>query len=196
YAGYRIPRYNNNNTNRTLDASYNGTGGSPYYQWYAYGNYYNWPAAMASTSYLTSYSASESANTSLCPTGWRLPTGGNKTRITTDQNNEFWNLVVVNLNSNVLPANYDSSSTPYYNGSTEAGPVDMLVRAFPNNFLYSGYFGNSSASNRGSNGYYWSSSASSDYSAYYFNFASSYVTPGANNNHKYSARTVRCLLDS
>ncbi|MBQ5812026.1 hypothetical protein IIW29_00395, partial [Candidatus Saccharibacteria bacterium] len=196
YAGSRIPRYNNNNTNRTLGASYNGTGSSTYYQWYAYGNYYNWPAAMASTSYLIGYSASESANTSLCPTGWRLPTGGNKTRIEADHNNEFWNLVVVNLNNNTLPANYDSSTQPYYNGSTEAGPVDMLVRTFPNNFLYSGYFNDSSANSRWGGGYYWSSSAYSYFDAYDFHFNSSFVYPGASNGNKYAARAVRCLLDS
>ena len=196
YAGYRIPRYNNNNTNRTLRARYSGTGSSTYYQWYAYGNYYNWPAAMASTSYLTSYSASESANTSICPTGWRLPTGGDKTRITTDHNNEFWNLVVVNLNNNTLPANYDSSTQPYYDGSTEAGPVDMLVRAFPNNFVYSGYFVGSTAYSRGSRGNYLSSSASSNGGAYAFYFYSSYVYPGPYSSVKNGATTVRCLLDS
>ena len=195
YAGFRIPRYNNNNTNRTLGASYNGTGSSTYYQWYAYGNYYNWPAAMASTSYLTDYSASESANTSICPTGWRLPTGGDKTRIEADHNNEFWNLVV-NLNNNTLPANYDYLTQPYYSGSTEAGSVDMLVRAFPNNFVYSGYFVGSTAYSRGSRGNYLSSSASSNGGAYAFYFYSSYVYPGPYSSVKNGATTVRCLLDS
>ena len=192
----RFPRYNNNNTNRELDARYSSTGGGIYYQWYSYGNYYSWPAAMASTTHLDTYSASEAANTSLCPTGWRLPTGGSKTRITADQNNEFWNLVVVNLNNNVLPANYDSSYTPYYTGSTEAGPVDRLVRAFPNNFLYSGYFSDSSAYSRSSYGLYWSSSAFGGNDAYSFDFISSRVYPGTSYNSKYNARTVRCLLDN
>ncbi len=193
---YRFPRYNNNNTNRELGASYSGTGSGTYYQWYSYGNYYSWPAAMASTTYLNTYSASEAANTSLCPTGWRLPTGGDKTRITADQNNEFWNLVVVNLNNNTLPANYNSQSNPYYNGSTEARPVDKLIRTFPNNFLYSGYFSDSLALGRGSLGYYWSSSAYNSYGAYYFDFSSTNVSPGTDGLNKYYARSVRCLLDS
>ena len=193
---YRFPRYNNNNTNRELGASYNGTGSGTYYQWYSYGNYYSWPAAMASTTHFSTYSASEAANTSLCPTGWRLPTGGNKTRIEADHNNEFWNLVVVNLNNNTLPANYNSSTQPYYNGSTEAGPVDMLVRTFPNNFVYSGYFSDSSAYSRSSYGLYWSSSAFGGNDAYGFYFYSTRVYPGASSYGKNSARTVRCLLDS
>ncbi len=192
---YTMPRYNSNNTNRSLDASYNQTG-TTYRSWYSYGNYYTWAAAMANTNTLSSYSASESAGTSLCPTGWHIPTGGNKTRITSDNNNEFWNLIVVNLNNNILPTNYSSSSTPYYDGSTEAGPVSNLVRAFPNNFVYSGYFDTASAGDRGSYGRYWSSSASNSYTAYYLYFYSTRVTPGAYDTNKYYGRPVRCLLSS
>ncbi|MBQ3296849.1 hypothetical protein IJH01_01825, partial [Candidatus Saccharibacteria bacterium] len=130
------------------------------------------------------------------PTGWHIPTGGDKTRITTDNNNEFWNLIVVNLNNNTLPANYDSSSSPYYNGSTEAGPVDKLIRAFPNNFVYSGYFDTASAGNRGSSGDYWSSSASDSTNAYNLNFGSTNVYPGTSSNNTYYGRAVRCLLSS
>ncbi|MBQ3296914.1 hypothetical protein IJH01_02175, partial [Candidatus Saccharibacteria bacterium] len=130
------------------------------------------------------------------PTGWHIPTGGDKTRITTDNNNEFWNLIVVNLNNNTLPANYDSSSSPYYNGSTEAGPVDKLIRAFPNNFVYSGYFYTASANARGSGGSYWSSSANGSSSAYNLYFSSANVYPGANVSNKYNGRSVRCLLSS
>ncbi|MBQ3296637.1 hypothetical protein IJH01_00695, partial [Candidatus Saccharibacteria bacterium] len=140
--------------------------------------------------------ASESAGTSLCPTGWHIPTGGDKTRITSDNNNEFWNLIVVNLNNNTLPSNYDRSSSPYYDVSTEAGPVDKLIRAFPNNFVYSGYFLTASARNRGSSGYYWSSSANYSSSAYYLSFLSTNVYPGSNSNNKYYGRSVRCLLSS
>ncbi|MBQ3353099.1 InlB B-repeat-containing protein, partial [Candidatus Saccharibacteria bacterium] len=86
--GYRFPRYNNINTSSRASSPTTGTNVNIY----SYGNYYTWSAAMANTESLTSYSASEAANTSLCPTGWRLPTGGNKARIEADDNNEFWNL--------------------------------------------------------------------------------------------------------
>ena len=192
----RIPRYNNNNNNRMLTADY-GSSNDTYYQWYAYGNYYNWPAAMANTDHFDAYSASESANTSICPIGWRLPTGGDKTRIETDQNNELWNLVVVNLNNNTLPANYDSQSAPYYTGSAEGTSVSNLVRAFPNNFVRSGFFTTSGTNYRGTGGFYWSSSAqNSGVGVYSFYFQSTNIYPGTYIYPKFYARSIRCLLDS
>ena len=203
YAGNRIPRYNNNNTKLASGAtnsagvaltdSYNAN--NDHVRWYGYGNYYNWPAAIANTTYVDTNNQPVT-NTSICPTGWRLPQGGNKTRIESDNDNDFWNLVVDNLKNNVLPANYNSSTQPYYGGSTEATPVSNLVRAFPNNFLYSGYFSTSSAYSRGIDGRYWSSSAYSNTSVYYFYFASTSVIPGTSTNDKSGARTVRCILDS
>ena len=67
---------------------------------------------------------------------------------------------------------------------------------FPNNFVYSGYFVDSSAGTRGSYGYYWSSSAYRANRAYYFSFYSTYVYPGTYNDTKNLAGSVRCLLDS
>ena len=76
----RMPRYNNNNTDRSLTVSYSGSGGYSgyYYQWYGYGNYYTWAAAVADTTYYSSYSYQSVETTSLCPTGWHLPKGGKK----------------------------------------------------------------------------------------------------------------------
>ena len=54
YYKYRFPRYNNSNINRSLTASYNGGNDSIYYQWYGYGNYYTWAAAMANVFYYSS----------------------------------------------------------------------------------------------------------------------------------------------
>ena len=55
YAGYRMPRYNNNNTNATATTANpntttdNMTGADQ--NIYSYGNYYTWAAAMANTGY-------------------------------------------------------------------------------------------------------------------------------------------------
>ena len=57
------------------------------------GNYYTWPAAIADTTHYGTNNQSIE-NTSLCPTGWRLPKGGNKSN---EANNEFWNLIVTGL---------------------------------------------------------------------------------------------------
>ena len=78
YPQYRIPRYNGNNTNMavgatnsvgtTLEDTYNAL--TDHSRWYSYGNYYNWPAAIADTGY---YYINASASTSICPAGWYLP---------------------------------------------------------------------------------------------------------------------------
>ncbi|MDO5451828.1 MAG: FISUMP domain-containing protein [Candidatus Saccharibacteria bacterium] len=158
---------------------------------YSYGNYYNWYSATAGRG---TYSTGANVNAvgDLCPTGWRVPRGGDKAN---ESNNEFWPLVVTYLNNGVNPANYSSSSTPYYSGTAEAGPVDNAIRTWPNNFLHSGHVNGASFSNRGSDGYYWSSTASSTNNAYHLYFSSSSVTPGTRNNSiKYYGRIVRCLV--
>ncbi len=195
YPDYRMPRYNNNNTNRSLTASYNGTGNTTYYQWYGYGNYYTWHAIIADLTYNGTNNQS-TTGTSLCPTGWRLPQGGNKTRIESNDDNDFWNLTVDALNGGINPANYDSFSSPYYTGSTEAGPVSAKLRSYPNNFVYSGYFYAASAYDRSRSGSYWSSTAYGYNSSYYLYLYSSYVGPGTGGSNKYSGLFARCLVGS
>ena len=157
---------------------------------YSYGNYYNWYSATAGRG---AYSTGANVNTAgdLCPTGWRVPRGANKAN---ESNNEFWPLVVTALNNGVNPANYDSSNRPYYNGSTEAGPVDKAIRTWPNNFLHSGYVYGASLSYRGSTGEYWSSTADSNSYAYSLGFYSSSVAPGTGGVSKYYGYSVRCLV--
>ena len=118
--GYRFPRYNNNNTfNRATDAD--GSGNT-----YSYGNYYTWHAVIADT---TNYTDGTHNTTSICPTGWHVPSG--------NTNGEYYV-----LNNNV---NAGSAS------------VSTGLRSYPTNFLYSGHFHNSSADYRNSFGFYWSS---------------------------------------
>ena len=201
YAGYRMPRYNSDNHQTTSanrpqnptsnSASNNITKSSMY----SYGNYYTWAAAIADTTYYDTNNSSVT-NTSLCPKGWRLPQGGDKTRITSNDDNDFWNLTVDYLNGGTNPANYDSSTYPYYNGTAEATPVANKLRSFPNNFLYSGYFNGSSATSRGSYGYYWSSTAYINVSSYYLNLNSSNVYPGSRYFNKYSGQSIRCVASS
>ena len=196
YPAFRLPRYNNNNINRSLPASYNASGDTTYYHWYSYGNYYNWPAAMANTNYIVSYVDSEGAHTSLCPTGWHLPTGGNKRRIESDNKNESWNLVI-RLNNNVLPANYNSTDNPYYDGATEGGSVDRLIRTFPNNFVYSGDLRSPGLTGRrGKGGFYWTSSAFFDEHAYQFYYRSTVVDPAAGGHYMYYGKSTRCLVNT
>ncbi|MBR0431240.1 InlB B-repeat-containing protein, partial [Candidatus Saccharibacteria bacterium] len=196
--GYRFPRYRNDNTNTnsTINPNVNtnnmtGTGQNIY----SYGNYYTWSAAIADTSYYNTNNQSVTA-TSLCPSGWRLPKGGSKTRIVSDDDNEFWNLIVDGLNNGTLPANYDSSTTPYYTGSEEATPVSKLVRTYPNNFLYSGFAYGSSVASRGSGGFYWSSTAVTSNYSYRLFLSSTSVYPGTYNYDKYYGVSIRCLAST
>ena len=157
---------------------------------YSYGNYYNWYSATAGHGkYGSSYASGYVAPGDICPAGWHLPKGGNKSQEST---NEFWQLITTGLNNGVNPANYDSTTQPYYTG-TEATPVSNALRSYPNNFVYSGYVLGSSVNYRGSRGGYWSSSAYGSNGAYLLRFYSSLVYPGTDYSNKYSGWLVRCV---
>ena len=190
YPGYRMPRYNNTNTAaRASSPTTNSV------SMYSYGNYYTWHAAIADLTYNGTINQS-TTGTSLCPAGWHLPQGGDKTRIESNDDNDFWNLTVDALNGGVNPANYSSNTTPYYTGITEATPVANLLRSYPNNFLYSGSFRASSVNGVGSSGRYWSSTARSDFYGYYLSLSNSNVYPGSNGYSKYYGKSIRCLVGS
>ncbi|MBO7718308.1 hypothetical protein J6S37_02335 [Candidatus Saccharibacteria bacterium] len=184
YPVYRMPRYNNANTSARASSPTVNTGAM-----YSYGNYYTWHAAIADTTAYTSNNTSVT-NTSLCPAGWHLPKGGNKSN---EANNDFWSLIVTGINGGTNPANYESSTEPYYTGSPEGSDASKAIRAYPNNFLYSGIFYTSSAYYRGSYGFYWSSTAYNYGLSYYLLLRSSRVSPGTDyNNYKYIGGSIRC----
>ena len=182
--------FTGNTTNRASNPTTNS--GSMY----SYGNYYNWYSATAGRGTYNFSTNNNSVAGDLCPAGWRLPKGGDKTRIESNDDNEFWNLTVDALNGGVTPANYSSSTAPYYTGTTEAGPVDKKLRSYPNNYLYSGYVSGGSLVNRGSYGGFWSSTAYSTNSAYNLLLGRSDVGPGSVSNYKYIGSTVRCIAGS
>ncbi len=186
-AGYRFPRYNNQNTSDRASAPTTGA------NTYSYGNYYTWAAAIADT---THYSTNNQSVTgaSICPAGWHLPIGGDKNNAT---NSEFWTLGVATMGTE--PANTSSQTYPYYQSSetNSAGKTATLAfRSYPNNFLYSGYVNSGSVNGRGSSGYYWSSTAYSSSNAYGLYLYSTNVYPGTSNGNKYGGSTIRCLASS
>ena len=160
---------------------------------YSYGNYYNWYSATAGNGTYSFSTNNNSVGGDLCPAGWKLPKGGNKIRIESNGDNEFWNLTVVALNNNTLPANYSSSNYPYYTGDPEGKDASKLLRTYPNNLLYSGTVNGASIYGRGDGGLYWSSTASNSSGAYGLSLNSSGVYPGTGNFYKYYGRAVRCL---
>ncbi len=190
YPDYRMPRYNNINTStRASSPTSNGVA------MYSYGNYYTWHAAIADTTYNGSNNTS-SDTTSLCPTGWRLPRGGQNT-VTAGQNGDFY--VLTTTLTGMVPNNANSGYA-YYSGTVGGTDVGKLasdsLRNYPNNFLYSGYFNTSSAYGRGSNGYYWSSTAGSSYSSYYLFLLSSFVYPGTDYYSKHVGNSIRCTVSA
>jgi uncharacterized protein (TIGR02145 family) len=183
YAGTRMPRYNNYNTQSITT---NSTGAN---NTYGYGNYYTWPAAMANTTYYygpaitdSNGKTSDTVNTSICPTGWRLPYGRSTGNGILSKGFSYLSASMGGLNTGM-----DSSSTP----TGEA--MSNRLRQFPNNFVYSGYFSNSSASYRGIYGNYRSSTAEAVNTAYYLHLRDSNVSPGTGGNYKHYGQSVRCV---
>ena len=188
---YTLPQLNTNNTNiggknaSGTDLSISHNTDNDHVQWYSYGNYYSWHAAIADTKAHTKNNEHVS-NTSICPTNWHLPEGGNKANIA---NSEFWALGVSLTGDE--PA---SSEYPNYAGNPEGNNASMAFRAFPNNFIYSGFWRSSPPTySRGKGGHYWSSSAFYDIYAHSLIFNNSAVYPGTHADSKYYGFTVRCV---
>ncbi|MDO5451568.1 MAG: hypothetical protein Q4F56_00570, partial [Candidatus Saccharibacteria bacterium] len=208
YPGYRFPRYNHINTDSTSasptratsltkSTTYLTTAGANIY---GYGNYYTWPAAIADTSY---YNTNNQIieNTSLCPKGWRLPGGGNKTNIELNKNDFY---VLTLAITGAIPNNYDSSDFPDWSNSspedTEGTDALKAIRSYPNNFLFSGWFQDSSPTYRARSGIYWSSTVSRSNGssvAYRLNFQSNAdVVQPSTSGTKSRGGSVRCLADT
>ena len=141
---------------------------------YSYGNYYTWAAAMANTSDLTTTSASESANTSICPTGWKLPYGNNTGNGNTSGGFYYLNYKV-NNNSNVTNAT-----------------ASQKLRAYPNNFVFSGGIDDDFIF-RGDHGFYWSTSSNNNMNSYATNINFTGVVPGTQGTNKGVGGPIRCL---
>ncbi len=162
------------NTNQTCNTTDTGD------QTNHVGIIYNWYAAtaMSGTSSMVSPDATNTvdAQDSICPKGWRLPTGGTSNKTNTNGNKySFYNLL----------------TTKYSVASSEAGSVKM--RSNPLSFIFSGYYGSGSLYNEGSNGSYWSSSAyTSSTGAYSMTFSKTYVYLQNNGNKQYG-RSIRCV---
>ena len=141
---------------------------------YSYGNYYSWAAAMANTNYYSGINAtdadnktSETAMTSICPSGWMLPYG----RTSGNGNN---------------PGGFS-----YY--VNHVSSVSNDIRSYPNNYLLTGYL-TSSFLGRGSYGYYWSSSSQSGSNSYNMYLTTGNIMPGTYNSSKGYGRSIRCVL--
>jgi uncharacterized protein (TIGR02145 family) len=184
--GFRFPRYNNSNTasrnadpsvtdNRSTATTAHATNLTS--STYSYGNYYTWAAAMANTNLYSSPTAtidgktSETAGTSICPTGWQLPYGRSSDNGATSGG--FYNLGTL-LNAT---ASSETSSRKW--------------RAYPNNFILSGYYNNNSNGSNGSSGRYWTSTAQN--TSYAFSMSLEYNSITSSSAIRAQGLSVRCV---
>ena len=201
YPYARMPRYNNYNhkassanrpQNPTINSATNSTTNAGMY---SYGNYYTWAAAIADATHYNTNNQSVT-NTSLCPSGWRLPKGGQTTVNTTAEFYILGKSLMKDNGGNSIEPN-QNASYGYYDDTpinVDGDTATEAFRKYPNNFLYSGYFGTSSAGNRGSSGDYWSSTARNNSQSYRLNLYSTYVYPGTDYYNKNLGFSIRCIV--
>lgn len=185
YLGYRFPRYNNTNT-ASRGADVTATSDSIY----SYGNYYTWPAAIADTN---PYVGGDQNTTSICPSGWSIPRGGTTSRIeSSSSEDDYYMLSFINIGTS---PNYVSGELTGWDGVDEGKTASQAMRRFPNNFVYSGNFINSSVS---SNSRYWTSTSesSSVNNALSFSMGPTTVAPGSEWRTKTYGHAIRCFVST
>ena len=153
----------------------------------SYGGYYSWPATVASTA--SFISGTVTANTSICPSGWRLPSGG---QALVGSNNDYYILMksLTNEEPNVNQVTGDG----YYEGAA----FSNSVRKYPNNYVFSGQWDSNSASGRGTSASYWTSTSYDGSSAYYLYLNPTIVRPGDGRTtyNKTRGNTFRCVTNN
>ena len=146
------------------------------------GNYYNWSAAVASND--TSSLSTQYANApgSICPAGWRLPTGRDSNDTAASRE---WNAVL-------YAEGVASSRT---GNGYKSGGFNKIRRA-PLWLARSGYVGGvgggGSLVYTGYNGYYWSSTVYDSFRAFGLDFGSSNVLSSRSISRVYG-HSVRCV---
>ena len=138
-----------------------------------YGVYYNYCAASAgSYCYASGQPSSDpdistliDAKEDICPSNWRMPTGGYA--------GEYFGVAGA------------------YAGNDQPANGDALKIALSTPL--SGRYYNSSASSQGSNGYFWSSTYGGGNNMYYLTVYQSYIDPTLVNN-RYVGYSIRCII--
>ena len=150
------------------------------------GYLYNWYAATAGTGTYATSTNGTNVSGSICPTGWRLPSGSSDGSTATGNGTSFTAADFAVLNASMNAGSLTTGSTSSYpTGWQFTGAWSGVFSGrWSNGFLY-----------QGSYGYYWSSTAFSSTNARYLNFSSSRVTPGNSYSYyEYNGRAVRCVL--
>ena len=150
------------------------------------GYLYNWYAATAGTGTYATSTRGTNVSGSICPTGWRLPSGSSDGSTATGNGTSSTAADFPVLNASMNAGSLTTGSTSnYYAGWQFTGAWSGIFSGL----WYVGFV------NQGSYGVYWSSTAYSSTLAGYLYFYSSSVYPGGLNSDKYTGFAVRCVMD-
>ena len=150
------------------------------------GHLYNWYAATAGTGTYDTNTEGTNVSGSICPTGWRLPSGSSDGSTATGNGTSSTAADFPVLNASMNAGSLTTGSTSnYYAGWQFTGAWSGIFSGL----WYVGFV------NQGSYGVYWSSTAYSSTLAGYLYFYSSSVYPGGLNSDKYTGFAVRCVMD-
>ena len=140
------------------------TGNEDIYAWYSFGTMYNWYTATAGNGIYSKSSGNVDGD--ICPAGWRIPTGG--------------------------PSGEYQALTTTLGGTGSAGAI--ALRAYPNNFIFSGDYNPSTAipDGRGTQGRIWEATAYNNNKSYRMGYNASSITP-INTYNKWDNFAVRCI---
>ncbi len=155
--------------------------------------YYSWNAATAGTGGTSSsnaIAANSQAPSSICPKGWRLPTGGGSSNASTESTWSDYYKLFRNMGLTISNTNLKPGFAEYTNWST--GDL-AIVQDNIYNFKYTGRVGNGSLSDDTTYGYWWSSTALDATNAYNLYIYSSGVRPGTDYYYRYAGFAVRCV---
>lgn len=192
-AAYRFPRYSNYNTRWRSSSfpntdNYQSIASNPIY---SYGNYYSFPAAVASTQF-DETDGDSFTTTSICPYGWRVPTSGEQI---SRPSSDFLTLTKLVMNGKTPDISGDTGRGEYgYTNLNDNGdPAHVAFRRFPYNYVYAGNYHDAYTSMRGQQASYWSSTVW-HYFAYYMNIYGTNLAPSYGYLKTYGF-PVRCLTN-
>ncbi len=162
--------------------------------------YYSWNAATAGTGGTDSsnaIAANSQAPSSICPKGWKLPTGGRQSNVNTENTWSDYYKLFRNMGLTISNTSLKPGLNEYTNWGS--GDLNIVQNATDSNskviynFKYTGYVLDGSLGYGTSDGYWWSSTAyNADY-AYHLYILSGGVGPGTVGSSRYRGYAVRCI---
>ena len=169
-------KFNTNNTNRDLTASYYENTNSA--SWYSYGHYYNWYTATAGNGTYGLSTEGAAASGDICPVNWRLPSGYG----------DLGDLAVLDIS---MGGDGKKRTT----STAEGAASSKRWRTYPYNYILSGEYRDSAGYNRGTSSSYATLNAANANSTNNLWLKPDDNRVNSNNTMKNRGQTVRCLFN-